>query len=132
MSILEASSMRKSLSFTDSRVYGREAVYLILNILLSQPKGNLYETPSLGFDKRDLLFYAMGSDEYELVKSEFEVMLKKVLRSQDGVEVDFERVGKETVMIKITVRDDFGNVTQAIADIDLSDKEQRYKPVRVR
>nr|DAR74986.1 MAG TPA: lysozyme [Caudoviricetes sp.] len=132
MSIIEVSSMNKSLSFTDSRLYGREAVYFILNILLSQPKGGLYETPSLGFDRRDLLFYSMGSDEYELVKGELETLLRKILKTQDGIEIDFKRAGKETVTVSISVRDTLGNVVQAVADVDLSGKEQRYKPVRVR
>ena len=121
MGIIETSSMRKSMTFTDDRLYAREAVYLVLQMLLSQPKGSFYETPSMGFDRRDLLFYSMGSDEYELVKMELETMLKEVLKVQDGIEIDYERVC-----------DNLGNVTKVGTVINVNEKDILFKPIRVR
>jgi hypothetical protein len=132
MGIIETSSMRKSMTFTDDRLYAREAVYLVLQMLLSQPKGSFYETPSMGFDRRDLLFYSMGSDEYELVKMELEVMLKEVLKVQDGIEIDYERVSDDSVGFSVIVRDNLGNVTKVGTVINVNEKDILFKPIRVR
>ena len=132
MGIIETSSMRKSMTFTDDRLYAREAVYLVLQMLLFQPKGSFYETPSMGFDRRDLLFYSMGSDEYELVKMELEVMLKEVLKVQDGIEIDYERVSDDSVGFSVIVRDNLGNVTKVGTIINMNEKDILFKPIRVR
>jgi hypothetical protein len=120
------------MTFTDDRLYAREAVYLVLQMLLSQPKGSFYETPSMGFDRRDLLFYSMGSDEYELVKMELEVMLKEVLKVQDGIEIDYERVSDDSVGFSVIVRDNLGNVTKVGTIINMNEKDILFKPIRVR
>ena len=132
MGIIETSSMRKSMTFTDDRLYAREAVYLVLQMLLSQSKGSFYETPSMGFDRRDLLFYSMGSDEYELVKMELETMLKEVLKVQDGIEIDYERVSDDSVGFSVIVRDNLGNVTKVGTIINMNEKDILFKPIRVR
>lgn len=132
MSVIETSSMKKSMTFTDDRLYAREAVYFVLQMLLSQPKGSLYETPSMGFDRRDLLFYSIGSDEYELVKMELETMLRDLLKVQDGVEINYERVDDESVGFSIIVRDNLGNITKVGTVIDMSEKDILFRPVRVR
>ena len=130
--IIECSSLKKSLNFADGRLYAREAVWMLLQMLLATVKGGLYETPSLGFDKRDLLFYSFGSDEYELIKQEFEVMLKNILQTQDGIEIDYKRIDEESLSFNVTVADSLGNITKVGTIVNLSAKERRYKAIRVR
>jgi hypothetical protein len=132
MAIIECSSLKKSLNFADGRLYAREAVWMLLQMLLATVKGGLYETPSLGFDKRDLLFYSFGSDEYELIKQEFEVMLKNILQTQDGIEIDYKRIDEESLSFNVTVADSLGNITKVGTIVNLSAKERRYKAIRVR
>lgn len=132
MAIIECSSLKKSLNFADGRLYAREAVWMLLQMLLATVKGGLYETPSLGFDKRDLLFYSFGSDEYELIKQEFEVILKQILQTQDGIEIDYKRIDEESLSFNVTVADSLGNITKVGTIVNLSAKERRYKAIRVR
>ena len=132
MAIIECSSLNKSLNFSDGRLYAREAVWMLLQMLLATVKGGMYETPSLGFDKRDLLFYSFGSDEYELVRQEFEVMLRQILQTQDGIDIEYKRIDNESLSFDVTVRDSLGNVTKVGTIVNLNTKENKYKPIRVR
>lgn len=133
MAILECSSQRKSDNFAHGRLYGREAIFHVINIMLSQPKGGLYEMPWLGFDRRDLLHYELNGDEYKRIQDELAAMIKEIIGVQDDVEVSMRiNNDRDGVDVDITVRDNFGGFDRYSHTFPLDGIGNRYKHIKVK
>ena len=59
-------------------------------------------------------------------------MLKNILQTQDGIEIDYKRIDEESLSFNVTVADSLGNITKVGTIVNLSAKERRYKAIRVR
>lgn len=133
MAMLECSSQSKSDNFSHGRLYGREAIYHIINIMLSQPKGGMYENPWLGFDRHDLLHFSMNSDEHVKMQNEISAMLKQVLSTENEIEVSIKNNDNgDGVDVAINIIDPLGGVETFAHTFNLDPLSNKYKNIKVR